>query len=55
MASRNVYVIYSGQDILALESQLAAANQHIAQLEAQLRQARCTFVGKTARKRVNSP
>ena len=37
-ASRNVYVIYSGQDLLALESQLAAANQHIAQLEAQVKQ-----------------
>ncbi|HET9980019.1 MAG TPA: hypothetical protein VFQ32_06235 [Ktedonobacterales bacterium] len=37
-AARNVYVIYSGQDLLALESQLAAANQHISQLEEQLKQ-----------------
>lgn len=37
--SRNVYVIYSGQDILALESQLAAANAQMAQLQAQLKQA----------------
>ena len=36
--TRNVYVIYSGQDILALESQLAAANAQIAHLEAQLKQ-----------------
>ncbi len=35
-ASRNVYVIYVGQDIRALEQQLAAANAHVAQLEAQL-------------------
>lgn len=35
-ASRNVYVIYSGQDLLALESQLGAANTHLAQVEAQL-------------------
>jgi hypothetical protein len=34
--SRNVYVIYVGQDIRALEQQLAAANAHVAQLEAQL-------------------
>jgi hypothetical protein len=34
--SRNVYVIYVGQDIRALEQQLAAANTHVAQLEAQL-------------------
>jgi hypothetical protein len=33
---RNVYVIYVGQDIRALEQQLAAANAHVAQLEAQL-------------------
>jgi len=30
------YVIYVGQDIRALEQQLAAANSHVAQLEAQL-------------------
>lgn len=35
-ASRNVYVIYVGQDIRALTAQLAAANAHVAQLEAQL-------------------
>jgi hypothetical protein len=34
--SRNVYVIYAGQDIRALEQQLAAANAHVTQLEAQL-------------------
>jgi hypothetical protein len=34
--SRNVYVIYVGQDIRALEQQLAAANAHVAQLEQQL-------------------
>ena len=34
--ARNVYVIYVGQDICALEQQLAAANGHVAQLEAQL-------------------
>ena len=34
--SRNVYMIYVGQDIRALEQQLAAANAHVAQLEAQL-------------------
>jgi len=34
--ARNVYVIYVGQDIRALEQQLAAANAHVAQLEQQL-------------------
>jgi hypothetical protein len=34
--SRTVYVIYVGQDIRALEQQLAAANAHVAQLEQQL-------------------
>jgi hypothetical protein len=34
--SRNVYVIYVGQDIRALTAQLAAANAHVAQLEVQL-------------------
>lgn len=34
--ARNPYVIYVGQDIRALEQQLAAANAHVAQLEAQL-------------------
>lgn len=34
--SRNVYVIYVGQDIRALEQQLTAANTHVTQLEAQL-------------------
>ncbi len=34
--SRNVYVIYVGQDIRALEQQLTAANAHVAQLEQQL-------------------
>lgn len=33
---RNVYVFYVGQDIRALEQQLAAANAHVAQLEQQL-------------------
>ena len=33
-----VYVIWVGQDVVALESQLAAANQHVAQLEAQVQQ-----------------
>ena len=33
-----VYVIWVGQDVVALESQLAAANQHVAQLEAQVKQ-----------------
>jgi hypothetical protein len=37
-ASRNVYVIYSGQDLLALESQLATMQAHVAQLEAQVKQ-----------------
>ena len=32
----NPYVIYVGQDILALETQLAAALQHVSQLEAQV-------------------
>jgi hypothetical protein len=36
--ARNVYVIYVGQDIQALTHQLAAANLHISQLEAQLKQ-----------------
>jgi hypothetical protein len=36
--ARNVYVIYVGQDIRALEQQLAAANAHVAQLEAQVQQ-----------------
>jgi hypothetical protein len=35
-ASRNVYVIYVGQDIRALEQQLGAANAHVVQLEAQI-------------------
>jgi hypothetical protein len=30
-------VIYVGQDIRALEQQLAAANAHVAQLEAQIK------------------
>jgi hypothetical protein len=34
--TRNVYVIYVGQDIRALEQQLAAANAHVTQLEQQL-------------------
>lgn len=34
--NRNVYMIYVGQDIRALEQQLTAANAHVAQLEAQL-------------------
>jgi hypothetical protein len=34
--ARNVYVIYVGQDIRALEQQLAAANAHVAQLEQQI-------------------
>ena len=34
--AKNVYVIYVGQDIRALEQQLAAANAHVAQLEAQI-------------------
>jgi hypothetical protein len=34
--ARNVYVIYVGQDVRALEQQLAAANAHVAQLEAQI-------------------
>lgn len=33
---RNVYVLYVGQDIRALEQQLAAANAHVAQLEAKI-------------------
>ena len=33
-----VYVIWVGQDVVALESQLAAANAHINQLEAQVKQ-----------------
>jgi hypothetical protein len=33
---RNVYAIYVGQDIRALEQQLAAAVANVAQLEAQL-------------------
>jgi hypothetical protein len=36
--ARNVYVIYVGQDIQALGRQLAAANQHTGQLEAQVQQ-----------------
>ena len=36
--ARNVYVIYVGQDVQALSHQLSAANQHVAQLEAQVRQ-----------------
>ena len=36
--SRNVYVIYVGQDVQALSHQLAAANQHVSQLEAQIAQ-----------------
>ena len=32
-------MIYVGQDVQALSHQLAAANQHVAQLEAQLKQA----------------
>lgn len=36
--AHNVYVIYVGQDIRALEQQLAAANAHVAQLEAQVQQ-----------------
>ena len=36
--ARNVYVIYVGQDVQALTHQLAAANQHISQLEAQVKQ-----------------
>lgn len=34
--ARNVYVIYVGQDILALSHQLAAALAHVMQLEAQI-------------------
>jgi hypothetical protein len=34
--AKNVYVIYVGQDIRALEQQLAAANAHVAQLEVQI-------------------
>ena len=34
--SRNVYVIYVGLDIRALEQQLATANAYVAQLEQQL-------------------
>ena len=36
--SRNVYVIYVGQDIQALTHQLAAALAHVSQLEEQLAQ-----------------
>ena len=36
--TRNVYVIYVGQDIQALGRQLSAANARIAQLEAQIKQ-----------------
>jgi hypothetical protein len=35
-ATRPAYVIWTGQDIRALEQQLAAAHQHVAQLEAQV-------------------
>jgi hypothetical protein len=35
--ARTVYVIYVGQDICALEQQLAAANAHVAQLEQQIK------------------
>lgn len=37
MQARNVYVIYVGQDIRALEQQLAAAVAYVVQLEAQLK------------------
>ena len=36
--ARNVYVIYVGQDVQALSHQFAAANAHVAQLEAQMQQ-----------------